>query len=124
MQVLVGGIPANGDRFDRRMAVPAVDAVVADVVEMAELNRLFDELFSACHIRGPAKDDEKTDAPAGQKKTTDNTDSRDGIGATDGRSAALNDDRVARLVGAAITPPDGHKSAGISPVNRSICTML
>ena len=41
MQVLVGGMPANAESLDRRVAVAAVDAVAGDVVLVAELDRLF-----------------------------------------------------------------------------------
>jgi hypothetical protein len=64
------------------MTVPAVNAVVADVVAMAELNGLLDEFFGACHIRRAANDDEETDRPAGQKKNTDDAGSRERIGTT------------------------------------------
>ena len=40
MQVLVGGMPANDDVFDRGVAVAAVDAVAGDVALVAELDRL------------------------------------------------------------------------------------
>src|SRR6187431_2979539 len=39
------GNPGERRRFYRRVAVPAVDPVVFDVVAMAELNRLLDELL-------------------------------------------------------------------------------
>ena len=40
MQVLVGGMPANGGLLDRGVAVAAVDADAGDVVLVAELDRL------------------------------------------------------------------------------------
>ena len=86
------------------------------MVKMTELNGLFDELLSPCHVRGPAQDNDKSEEPAGQKETTDNTDSREGISAwtKDLRHRILTVGSPARF-GAAITPPDGHKTAGVSP---------
>ena len=44
MQVFVGGMPAKRDCLDRRVAVAAVDAEAADVVLVAELDRLLAKL--------------------------------------------------------------------------------
>jgi hypothetical protein len=54
----------EGSRFHRRVAIPAIDAVIADMVEVAELDRLFDELLGAGYIRGSTDDDQKTNEPA------------------------------------------------------------
>jgi hypothetical protein len=107
------------------MTVPAVDAVVADVVAMAELNGLLDEFFGACHIGRPADDDEEPDRPAGQKKNADNAGSRERIGATAEylRHRTLTVGwPVWRAL--ALLQRKGTDQAGISPGKRSICTTL
>jgi hypothetical protein len=74
--------PCKRRRLDGCMTVTAVDAIVAGVVKMAELNGLFDEFLGACYIGRPADDYEEADRPAGQKQDADNAGSREGIGAT------------------------------------------
>ena len=44
-------MPANGDVFDRRVAVAAVDAVAGDVALVAELDRLFARDVDVGHPR-------------------------------------------------------------------------
>ena len=107
------------------MTVPAVDAIIAGVVEMAELNGLLDEFFGACHIGRPADDDEETDRPAGQEKNADNAGSRESIGATTEylRHRTLTvGSRVWRAL--ALLQRKGTDQAGLSPGRRSICTTL
>jgi hypothetical protein len=107
------------------MTVPAIDAVIADVVAMAELNGLLDEFFGACHIGRPANDDEETDRPAGQKKNTDDAGSRERIGATTEylRHRTLTvGSPVWRAL--ALLQWKGTDQADLSPGNRSICTTL
>lgn len=63
------------------MTVPAVDPVVAGVVEMAELKRLLDEFVGAGHVAGTPEHDEEAGESTGQQEQADNTDFREGIGA-------------------------------------------
>ena len=63
------------------MAVAAIDPVVGDVVQVAELERLLDELIGAGHIRRAPDHHDQADEPAYQEKNADNTDLRDDIGA-------------------------------------------
>ena len=55
MQVLVGGRPAKGARFHRRVAVPAVDAELIDVVPVAERNGLGSNLVLPGNVGGRAE---------------------------------------------------------------------
>ncbi len=81
MQVLVGGMPAKADVSTDGVAIAAVDAVVADVVQVAELNRLLDVFLGARHVgRAAEHHDEPDEAPA-QEEKTDKTDLGEGIGA-------------------------------------------
>ena len=104
------------------MTVPAVDAIIAGMVEMAELNGLLDEFLGARNVGRPADDHEETDCPAGQKKNADNAGSRDSIGATTEylRHRTLTVGwPVWRAL--ALLQRKGTDQAGISPVNdRSV----
>jgi hypothetical protein len=71
--------PREPGCFHRRVAIPAIDAVVTDVVKVAELDWLFDEFLSARHIRRSAEDDEKTNSRAREEHNPDNTGARDRI---------------------------------------------
>ena len=63
------------------MTVPTIDAVVSHMMRVTELQRLLDELLRAGDIGAAANDYQKADQAAGQKKPSDNTDLREGIGA-------------------------------------------
>ena len=63
------------------MAVTAVDAVVADVVEMAELYGLLDVLLRASDVGRPSENDEQADEPTCKDEYADNTGAREGISA-------------------------------------------
>jgi hypothetical protein len=107
------------------MTVTTVDAIVAGVVKMAELNGLLDEFVGACYIRRPADDHKETDCPASQKKNADNAGSRDSIGATTEylRHRTLTVGwPVWRAL--ALLQRKGTDQAGLSPGKRSICTTL
>ena len=51
MQVLVGGMSGERGLLDRRVAVAAVDPDAADVVRVAELDGLLDEVYVRCTAR-------------------------------------------------------------------------
>src|SRR5688572_33409909 len=51
------------------------------MVQVAELQRLLDELVGTRHVRGPAEHHDQSDQASGQEKNADNTDLREGIGA-------------------------------------------
>ena len=70
MQVLVGGMPADGDDFDRGVAVAAVDADAAGVMLVAELHRLLDELVGAGdEIGSLQREDDPAEAEHQQRRS-------------------------------------------------------
>jgi hypothetical protein len=108
------------------VAIPAIDAVIAHVVEMAELDWLFDEFLGAGHIRRSTDDDEKADESARQKERADNTDPRESVGAAtkDLRHRMLT---VVRPRGGALTSiarQERHESARHTRGNDPTCTTL
>ena len=102
------------------MTVTAVDAVIAGVVEMAELKGLLHEFFGARHIGRPADDYEETDRPTGQKENADNAGSRESIGAT----TEYLRHRTLTVRSPGLLQRKGTDQAGLSPGKRSICTTL
>ena len=71
----------EGRRFDGGMTVLAVDTVVEHVVQVAELNRLFDVLVGAGDVRRPAKGHRQQDQASHQRQNAEKTDFRECIGA-------------------------------------------
>src|SRR5688572_6306832 len=113
-------------RFHRRVTVAAIDPVVADVMRVAELKRLFDEFVGARHVRRTPEDHDERDGAACQEQYAGNTDFREGV------RAAIEDLRHRRLTvvrprGRALTSnctPGGANVARLSRGYRSGCTML
>ena len=69
-------------RLDRRVTVPAVDAVVGHVVHVAELQWLLDEDFLPRHIARPGKDDRQYNQAADEGEKSENADFREGVRAS------------------------------------------
>src|SRR5436190_17606539 len=61
-------------RLDRRVAVPAIDAVVIHMMHVAELQRLLDEDLLPRDIARPGDDDRQQDEPADKGKKAENAD--------------------------------------------------
>ena len=70
----------DGGSFDAGMAVAAVDAVIADVVFMAELHRLFTRDVLPRHIGRTRHRQHSDERDSNQKKRRKDTESRDEIG--------------------------------------------
>jgi len=110
------------------MTVPAVDPVVADVMRVAELERLLDEFAGAGHVRRAPKDHDEPDDAGRQEKYARKTDFREGV------RAAMKDLRHRMLtVGSpaywawALTSIPRHerqKSGGCPAVTDPGCTTL
>jgi len=65
----------------RRMAIPAVDAIVANVMGVAELQGLFDEFLRAGRVAGPLERHCQPEEQADKDDEAEETNSRKGIGA-------------------------------------------
>ena len=63
------------------MTVATVDTVIEHVVDVAELNRLLEELVGAGHIRGATKQHGQQDETCGQHQCAGETELGNGIGA-------------------------------------------
>ena len=63
------------------MTVPAVDAVVGDVVHVAELQRLLHENLLPCGVSGPGDHDRQEDKADHKGKKTENADLGECVGA-------------------------------------------
>lgn len=63
------------------MTVAAVDAIVAHVVRVAELQRLLDELLRASDVGATTQSDHEANQADGQEEPADNTGFRESIGA-------------------------------------------
>lgn len=68
--------PGRGRRFDGRMAITAIDAVVADVMFMGKLNRLLSRNERLGNIRGPAQLKQNPKGTPSKKQADDDTQPR------------------------------------------------
>src|SRR5687767_4173898 len=73
--------PGKRGGFDRRVAVPAVNAIVLDVMAVAELHRLLDVLVGARDVRRAGDENCRKNQAGEEEQEAGETKLREGIGA-------------------------------------------
>ncbi len=109
------------------MAVPAVDPVVLDVMQVAELHRLLDEFVRAGDVvtSGPAPSPSRIRLPTAIKNAG-KTELREGVGAATEnlRHRMLQSGRTLETTLLLSTRHDGRDRDGLDPRASPSCTTL
>jgi hypothetical protein len=98
-----------------RVAVAAIDAVVADVVLVAELNRLVARDVLIGQIRRARSEQHTGQSNAGQKHTCKDTDSRDEV------CASMKNLRHVYVCTLQVSAPPGSENLGVHQQHSGLC---